>query len=88
VLHSECQNFTSPEEDTMRRMRMQTEGWTRVASGHYRHDSGVEVRYSTSDRWQGGWMVVGGRNDGAWASTATEAQYRATDRSAGAPVTV
>lgn len=72
----------------MQRMRMQTEGWSKVETGVYRHESGVEVRYADGRRWrtrngQCGWMVVGGRNDGAWASTATEAQFYAVDERAG-----
>lgn len=62
----------------MNRAKPITEGtWTKIASKHYRHIDGIEVKYN-HNRWV--WVIVGGRNDGQAYGTLSVAQYVATER--------
>jgi hypothetical protein len=49
--------------------------WSKIASKHYRHESGIEVIYR-HNAWT--WEVVGGRDDGHCYTTLRVAQYSAT----------
>lgn len=68
--------FTTTPEAKMTRMKPTTQGtWNRIASKHYRHESGVEVRYNHK-AWN--WEVVGGANDSLCWTTLSHAQHFAT----------
>jgi len=49
--------------------------WVKVASKHYRHDSGIEVIYR-HNAWA--WEVRGGQDDGHSYKTLRVAQHSAT----------
>lgn len=58
------------------RSKPATEGtWNRIARKHYRHMSGIEVRYD-HNAWN--WEIIGGPEDGYRYSTLTVAQLSAT----------
>jgi len=60
----------------MQRAKPITSGtWAKVGKKHYRHVSGVEVRYDWK-RW--GWEVIGGADDGNAYTTLNVAQHAGT----------
>lgn len=48
--------------------------WTKVASKHYRHVTGVQVKYD-HNRWA--WAVIGGKNCGRLYETKWASQMEA-----------
>lgn len=59
-----------------RRMKPTTTGeWSKIAKKHYRHVSGVEVRYNCN-RWA--WEVIGGPDNGRAYAALWVAQHSAT----------
>lgn len=51
--------------------------WAKAGRKHYRHMSGIEVRYN-HNRWL--WEIIGGPEDGLAYGTLWIAQYQATHR--------
>lgn len=58
----------------MTRMTPEKIGWDKIARKHYRHESGVEVRYNCN-AWA--WEIIGGSEDGYKYGTLSIAQYSA-----------
>lgn len=59
----------------MTRNKPITEGtWNKIASKHYRHESGVEVAYRPNS-WV--WEIVGGKYDGLRYDRLWAAQHQA-----------
>lgn len=60
---------------TFRRNKPTTEGtWVKIARKHYRHITGIEVRYNCN-RWL--WEIIGGPEDGSAYGTLWVAQHSA-----------
>lgn len=58
----------------MRRVKSTKAGWAKVGRKHYRHDSGVEVKYNPN-KWL--WEVMGGENNGEAFGVLWAALHRA-----------
>lgn len=59
----------------MIRMQPITEGeWVRIARKHYRHESGVEIRYDWNRCL---WQIIGGRYDSLYYERLWAAQHAA-----------
>jgi hypothetical protein len=64
------------QTDRFGRLKPITEGtWVKIARKHYRHVSGIEVRYD-DNAWT--WEVIGGKDDGHRYGTLSVAQWAAT----------